>query len=195
MLLGESGKVDIGRSLEEASETFDEIGDILNERQVALKEAMERASHFEEEIESVLNWLPKLEETLENMGPIALDIRSIKIQIEEVKILKLQAVGECLSSVSPSLCLSLPPHLHPSSFLSLRLSILHAVPICKQALHLSRYLLLSGKCVAIEGINSSVQALKNKSPVAAENFVAAVGDINNRWNKLVDGIFDREVSG
>lgn len=50
-----------------------------------------------------------------------------------------------------------------------------------------------GKCVAIEGINSSVQALKNNSPVAAENFIAAVEDINTRWNKLVDGIFDREV--
>ena len=47
--------------------------------------------------------------------------------------------------------------------------------------------------MAIEGINSSVQALKNKSPVAAENFIAAVEDINTRWNKLVDGIFDREV--
>ena len=109
---------------------------------MTLKEAMERASHFEEEIESVLSWLPKLEETLCNMGPVALDIRSIKIQIEEVKILKLQAVG---------------------------------------------------KCVAIEGINSSVAALKNKSAVAAENFVVAVEDINNRWNRLVDGIFDREV--
>lgn len=53
--------------------------------------------------------------------------------------------------------------------------------------------LFSGKCVAIEGINSSVQALKNKSPVAAENFIVAVEDINTRWNKLVDGIFDREV--
>jgi len=51
-----------------------------------------------------------------------------------------------------------------------------------------------GKCVAIEGINSSVQALKNKSAVAAENFIVAVEDINTRWNKLVDGIFDREVS-
>ncbi|XP_067934591.1 microtubule-actin cross-linking factor 1, isoforms 6/7-like isoform X2 [Watersipora subatra] len=140
-LIGESGKVDISRGVEEAGEVLEEIGDILEERQVALKEAMERASHFEEEIESVLSWLPKLEETISNMGPIAVDIRSIKIQIEEVKILKLQAVG---------------------------------------------------KCVAIEGINSSVQALKNKSPVAAENFIVAVEDINTRWNKLVDGIFDRE---
>lgn len=90
---GESGKVDISRGVEEAGEVFEEIGDILEERQVALKEAMERASHFEEEIENVLSWLPKLEETLRNMGPIAADIRSIKIQIEEVKILKLQAVG------------------------------------------------------------------------------------------------------
>ena len=62
---------------------------------------MERASHFEEEIESVLSWLPKLEETLNNMGPVAADIRSIKIQIEEVKILKLQAVGECDPTVYP----------------------------------------------------------------------------------------------
>lgn len=82
--------------MEEAGEIFEEIGDILEERKVALNEAMERASHFEEEIESVLGWLPKLEETLENMGPIATDIRSIKIQIEEVKILKLQAVGESM---------------------------------------------------------------------------------------------------
>ena len=62
---------------------------------------MERASHFEEEIESVLSWLPKLEETLNNMGPVAADIRSIKIQIEEVKILKLQAVGESYPTVYP----------------------------------------------------------------------------------------------
>lgn len=95
---------------------------------MALKEAMERASHFEEEIESVLSWLPKLEETLNNMGPVAADIRSIKIQIEEVKILKLQAVGKaddvcalcgsmlCLSSTKPSKQLQLNSYGHRTDY-------------------------------------------------------------------------------
>lgn len=98
--------MDISRGVEEAGEVLEEIGDILEERQVALKEAMERASHFEEEIENVLSWLPKLEETLNNMGPTAADIRSIKIQIEEVKILKLQAVGKCVTVLLIMVCLA-----------------------------------------------------------------------------------------
>jgi len=36
-LVGESGKVDITRRVEEAGETYEEIGDILNERQGKLR--------------------------------------------------------------------------------------------------------------------------------------------------------------
>lgn len=97
LTVGESGKVDISRGVEEAEEVFEEISDVLEERQVSLKEAMERASHLEEEIESVLTWLPKLEETLQNMSPITGAIRPLKIQIEEIKILKLQAVGNLVN--------------------------------------------------------------------------------------------------
>lgn len=64
-----------------------------------------------------------------------------------------------------------------------------------QYLHLFyEWVAFLGKCVPFESIQSAVQTLKNKSPVAAENFSAVVDDIDRRWDKLLDGIFEREVS-
>ena len=49
--------------------------------------------------------------------------------------------------------------------------------------------------VEVQSLNQFASELKNASPVTAESLSPQVKDINDRWNAVLKGMYDREVRG
>ena len=47
--------------------------------------------------------------------------------------------------------------------------------------------------MAVESLNNQVTSFTRKSAQAVDQLVADVSDINERWNKVVEGTTEREV--
>ncbi|XP_013386319.2 LOW QUALITY PROTEIN: microtubule-actin cross-linking factor 1, isoforms 1/2/3/5-like [Lingula anatina] len=90
-LVGEPGKVEVKKAMEDMDENMENLEDGIKEREEELDNAFEKGKSFEQTFQDINSWLPKFEENLARMGPVAAEKRSIKIQIEELKVLKLQA--------------------------------------------------------------------------------------------------------
>ena len=65
---------------------LEDIEDGMKERGDELTNAMDKADGYHQALHSILSWLPAAEEKLGNMEAIATEPRSVRIQIEEMKV-------------------------------------------------------------------------------------------------------------
>ncbi|CAD5120159.1 DgyrCDS8736 [Dimorphilus gyrociliatus] len=92
---GNEGEMEIRENEEEIKSLLESINDDLTERDYQLSSNLGRADDFENLLASILEWLPKFEHQLAKADNIAADPRSVRIQIEELKVLKAQIYPKC----------------------------------------------------------------------------------------------------
>lgn len=66
---------------------YDEVEEGLKRRLAELESDLERADSYGTFYQVVMTWMPKAEEKLESMALIAANPRSVRIQIEEFKVI------------------------------------------------------------------------------------------------------------
>ncbi|ELT90303.1 hypothetical protein CAPTEDRAFT_205084 [Capitella teleta] len=87
---GEPGNMEIERQVEDVTNLLEEIQDGVGDREEELASAMDKAERFDDVLQAINSWLPKAEAKMEKMSPVAADPRSVRIQIEELKVFKIQ---------------------------------------------------------------------------------------------------------
>lgn len=85
---GIGGQMDVTKQLEDADVLMTEILEGIKEREEDLVLALGKAERFEQVMATVLGWLPSMEQRMNTLGPLAADARTLRVQMEELKVHK-----------------------------------------------------------------------------------------------------------
>lgn len=129
--------------------------------------------------QSIAGWLPKCEDKILNMSPAATDVRTLRIQTEELKVRTHKHVLD-LSKF----------RLYCFVCRCLRFTQFHTTLCCVQVFKIQT----SSHYADMQALNHYASALKNLSPMSAESLTPEVREINDRWTMLLANIDEREVS-
>ncbi|XP_074648651.1 uncharacterized protein LOC141904089 [Tubulanus polymorphus] len=87
---GPPAKMEVKKHMDDLDDLCNDIEDDMKDKNEELDIAMEKANKLQSLMEGIMSWLPPAIDTVMNMPPVAVDARSIRIQIEQLKVLKVQ---------------------------------------------------------------------------------------------------------
>lgn len=87
-LCGEPDKPEVKKHIDDLDNAWDTVTSLYAKRERNLIDAMEKAMNFHETLQNILEFLDYAEDKFANMGPIAVDIDAVKVQIKELKDFK-----------------------------------------------------------------------------------------------------------
>ena len=87
-LIGDPDKPEVEKNVDDVDANWNATQSAWATRQKALDEALRKATHFQDELIRMLEWLQKKEEQLSTLGPIGDDTDMVKDQLAELATMK-----------------------------------------------------------------------------------------------------------
>ena len=87
---GVPGRMEVQKHMEDMATALEEIEEGLHERGEELTQAFDKAEGFHDVMQAIMTWLPQAEQKLSESEAISSDPRTVRIQIEEMKVMKVQ---------------------------------------------------------------------------------------------------------
>ena len=87
-LIGDPDKPEVEKNVDDVDANWNATQSAWATRQKALDDALRKATHFQDELIKMLEWLQRKEEQLSALGPIGDDTDMVKDQLEELSAMK-----------------------------------------------------------------------------------------------------------
>ncbi|CAH1789990.1 unnamed protein product, partial [Owenia fusiformis] len=87
-MCGAGAQMDLQKQMEDMITLVDDVNETVRDREEELVSALDNACGFDNTLQSIYGWLTKAEDKFTTMRPVATDSRAARIQIEELKVVK-----------------------------------------------------------------------------------------------------------